>query len=139
MLAGQLAGITTIKTPRKRAASSRPAKNDWAMAFRDIALKAIAGGQLVSFGILTIFAIVAYKMESADWVRIVTLFVGSPLFNVLGWMFFVGSTGGLTWLLVQQRKLYRSEIQRISQERNHWQNSNGAKEIQSSGYEALND
>lgn len=119
--------------PKSGRNKTEPTEN-WPSAFKAVALSAVARGQLVHFGILVVAGIIAWKMESRDVLAMVTLFAEHGFFSSLGWILFMGTAFGMTWLARSQRELYLTEIERISRERDHWQ-STSIQNIQSSEYE----
>lgn len=119
--------------PKSGRNKTEPTEN-WPSAFKAVALSAVAKGQLVDFGILVVPGIFAWNMESRDVLAMVTLFAERGSFSSLGWMLFVGTAFGMTWLARSQRKMYLTEIERISHERDRWQ-STSIKNIQPSEYE----
>ncbi len=105
----------------KKSSKKQQQKENWPSAFKAIGLSAVARGQLVQFGILIVAGIVAWQMKSEDVVSIIEIFTKSTIFNTLGWVLFVCTIVGMSVLLRGQRNMYLREIDRIAEERNHWQ------------------
>lgn len=105
----------------------------WPGAFKAIGLKAVEKGQLISFGLLVVAGILAFRLDSDGVVQILSLLLKSRLFVVLGWGLFIATGVGLTYLLKAQRTFYLSEIERLSEERNRLQSS-ACERISPSGY-----
>jgi len=111
-----------------------PAQTTWAGAWKSIGIKAVERGQLIHFGLLSVFGIIAYRIESKDLVEIAHLAFGSGFITLIGWVLFLGTAAGSGVLLKAQRTLYAREIERLSTERTRLQ-GHANNQIQSSGWE----
>jgi hypothetical protein len=93
-------------------------RSGWSESWKALGIRAIDRGQLVHFGLISIGAIIAWKIESGDWVEIAKLAFSSGFFSAVGWLGFLGVSVGVGPLMQAQRKLYSAEMDRVCAERN---------------------
>lgn len=98
-------------------------------ALKEVALRTLLVGKFYQFGVIGVFGLLAWKLDSPDIVKLAELFAESYVYNVLGWVLFVASSAAYTVFGVQQRKFYQGEIKRLSSERTKQQQGNGTKFI----------
>jgi hypothetical protein len=96
---------------------SRPAVG-WPHAFRDILVAAVNRGQFPFFCIFLIFLLLVFKMPSEEAGRlIIDLEHDLRDMHILGWVLELFTLVAWVWLNRRQRRTYRDEINRISEEK----------------------
>ena len=89
----------------------------WAGAVKAVGLRAVARGQLVSFGLLIIAGIAVWRIDGGTVEKLFQISVDSGIALWFGWlMFFVTFCAALV-LITAQRNIYRNEIKRLASER----------------------
>ena len=96
---------------------TQPRADTWPGAFKAIGVRAVSRGQLVSFGILIVAVILAWRVESSTLLEIFKLLISSEAALYSGWLLFVVTFFGSLILFSAQRKMYLAEIDRIARER----------------------
>jgi hypothetical protein len=108
--------------------------NAWSVA-KALGLRALTTGKFWQFCFLIILVALIWKVDSADWVRIVQLILGSPVVAVLGWLIAGVLLFGAVIGFRAQRRLYWLEITRLARERNALQEKLLGGKVQKSEFE----
>lgn len=93
----------------------------WANTFKAIGLKALLTGKFWQFCFLSAVVVFAYRIESADWVKIADLMFASRVVNLLGWFLAVIFAVAGVAIFRLQRTIYLAEINRLAIQRNELQ------------------
>lgn len=102
------------KTPTK-------SPDTWPGTFKAIGLKALTTGYFWHFCFLCIMLSFAWHIDSKDWVEIVKAVLANAWIAAIGWGLFGFTVVMSIGLLKFQRETYRSEIERLVEERNRLQ------------------
>lgn len=103
------------QSPKKSKQSQ--GSESWPGAFKAIGLRAVARGQLISFGLLVIAGLAVWRVDGATVERLAQISVESGIALWLGWILFGVTFGASLVLVTAQRAMYRNEIARLADER----------------------
>lgn len=93
----------------------------WAGAVKAIGIRALSSGKFWQFCFLCVLLALIYRIQSPDWVKIVDLFLSSPLYAGLGWLLWVITIFVAVVIHRFQRRILHDEIDRLSTDRNELQ------------------
>src|SRR3990167_4549484 len=110
--------MTAEKSP-KNAADAWIA---WAGAFKSIGIKALVTGKFWQFCFLCVALAFAYRISSADWVKIIESVLSNQIMAALGWILAAVFVLGGIGVVRLQRPIYQSEINRLAGQRSELQN-----------------
>ena len=103
------------------AAKNPPPPETWAGTVKAIGVKALVTGQFWPFCISFVALLLAYRIESSDWVRIVDLVLSNSAVAAGGW----GLAGVITIAAIVfinfQRRVCKKEMDRLVDHRNDLQ------------------
>lgn len=89
----------------------------WPGAVKAIGIRALSAGKFWQFCFAGVMAMIAYRIDSQDWVKITQLFLHSYFYSTLGWVLFALTVVASVATFRVHRRIYLKEIDRLSKER----------------------